>query len=128
REELALLRDRYEFAAMLIVCPSAYRDRHAHFVSKFDAIITYEEAAAWLAARASAVADMETARRLRFRSELLTQAADKGRRGYTAILNPVIGSFNRRYTELLEDIAPEIIPGKSMLKDSNPDESVSMIF
>ena len=67
-------------------------------------------------------------RRMQFRRDLLEQAVGKHRRGYVAIPNLVVGDFNALYVELLSSVAPEIKPGKSMLKEANPDESTSMIF
>jgi hypothetical protein len=59
---------------------------------------------------------------------LLDQAVFKFRRGYTAVPNKEIGSFNEQYVALLAKIAPSIFPGPSMLKEAPPDESVSMIY
>jgi hypothetical protein len=127
REELARIAPDCARSAMLLVCPESYPASHATFAAKFDAIVSYESIAAFLRARAEHV-DGEMIRRLVFRADLLDQAIFKYRRGYTAVPNREIGSFNEEYVALLRRIAPSIFPGPSMLKDAPPDESVSMIY
>jgi hypothetical protein len=126
REELFALADRYADRAMLIVCPEQYRAAHREFAGKFDAVVTYEELAHYF--RGQSASGGSGGSRMRFRAELLEQAISKGRRGYVAVTNEEIGDFNAAYVALLAEIAPEILPGPSMLKAANPDESVSMIF
>jgi len=127
REELNRIADDCSYSAMLLVCPSAYADIHREFASKFDAIVSYESVAKLLRLRTKSV-DAELGRRVAFRADLLDQATHKFRRGYTPVPNAVIGSFNENYVALLARLAPEIRPGRSMLGDARPDESVSMIF
>lgn len=127
REELARIGDDCSFAAMLLVCPNSYASVHHAFAEKFDAVVSYETVADFLRQRSRSV-DTELGRRLAFRAELLGQAIHKFRRGYTPVPNAIIGTFNQNYVALLSRIAPEIRPGKSMLGDARPDESVSMIF
>lgn len=126
RDELSALADRYADRAMLIVCPEQYEAAHREFTGKFDAVVTYEELARnfW----DKSVSGGIEGGRMRFRAELLEQAINKGRRGYVAVPNAEIGDFNAAYVALLAEIAPDILPGPSMLKAANPDESVSMIF
>lgn len=126
REELTVLADHFAHRAITIICPSAYADAHRDFTSKFDAVVTYEDLADYFVARQSAhPAEPE---RMQFRADLLRQAVMKSRRGYTPVPNEVIGGFNARYVARLALLAPEIVPGPTMLKEANPDESVSMIF
>lgn len=127
REELDLLAANYPDRAMIIVCPEGYRRRQVHFASKFDEVITYEEIRDWFI-EAEQEAGNEAVLRFRLRAELFDQAINKHRRGYTAIPDKVVGDFNARYVGCLAKIAPEIIPGNSMLKPANPRESTSMIF
>ena len=127
REELQRIGDHYPAAAMLIVCPEAYVREHRAFTGKFDAVITYEELARYFEGIANRDGG-ETAARARFRRDVLEQAVNKHRRGYTPILNEIVGDFNAQYVSLLAQVAPAIRPGKSMLKLANPDESTSMIF
>ena len=127
REELHRIADDYPSAAMLIVCPDAYARAHPDFTGKFDAVITYETLAGYFETFASGGTD-EAAARARFRRDVLDQAVNKHRRGYTPIPNEVVGDFNAQYVGLLAEVAPVIKPGKSMLKPANPDESTSMIF
>ncbi|MFZ4748572.1 MAG: PD-(D/E)XK nuclease family protein [Sphingomonas sp.] len=127
REELHRIADNYPGAAMLMVCPQAYARQHPGFTGKFDAVVTYEALADYFD-RVIKASDGEAAARARFRRDILDQAVNKHRRGYTPIPNEVVGDFNARYVALLREIAPEIRPGKSMLKPANPDESTSMIF
>lgn len=126
REELATLAQSYPTCAMLIVCPRSYQAAHPTFTDKFDGVVHYEDISAYFAGRAGAAGD--SALRMRFRSDLLTQAVEKHRRGYTPVPTRIIGDFNAAYVDLLNVVAPAILPGPSMLKPANPDESVSMIF
>jgi hypothetical protein len=120
------LADRFADRAMLVVCPEQYQVAHREFTGKFDAVVTYEELARYFWDK-SASGGTDGAR-MRFRAELIEQAINKGRRGYVAVPNEEIGDFNAAYVALLAEIAPDILPGPSMLKAANPDESVSMIF
>lgn len=126
REELAALTDDFDRSAAVLVCPSAYSQVHREFSGKFDAVVTYEEIADHFDSRRAVRGPDEA--RMRFRGDLLQQAITKSRRGYTPVPSQVIGGFNARYVALLAKLAPDITPGPSMLKDANPDESVSMIF
>ena len=126
REEIAALSDRFAQRAILLVCPVSYSDGHRQFAGKFDAVVSYEELASYFRSRSLRVG--EDSARMRFRAELLDQAVLKSRRGYTPVPNEVIGGFNAQYVTLLRKIAPDIHPGPTMLKEANPDESVSMIF
>lgn len=126
REELAALAKSHPACAMLMVCPRSYQVAHPAFTGKFDRVVHYEDISAYFAARAEAAGD--AALRMRFRSDLLTQAVEKHRRGYTPVPTKIIGDFNAAYVDLLNVVAPAILPGPSMLKPANPDESVSMIF
>ncbi len=136
RDELARLAPDYPGARMMIVCPKAYASEHDEFTRKFDAIVTYEELALYFdeATRLCANYDLacrladEASARAQFRHDILHQAIYKHRRGNTPIPNELVGDFNARYVALLAKIAPDISPGKSMLKPANPDESTSMIF
>jgi hypothetical protein len=127
REELELVAKGGPFTAMVLVCPRQYAEAQSVFAGKFDAVVPYEDIAAFLRSRVPSVT-AELAKRLTFRADLLDQAVHKQRRGYVAIPNEVSGGFNQRYNSLLARIAPEIVPGKTMLKDASPDESVSMIY
>lgn len=127
REELALLSDGFNRTAMIIVCPASYRDQKPVFTSKFDVTVTYEMIRDWFA-NAAEEAGNELVLRYRLRTELFDQAIHKHRRGYTAIPDVIIGDFNAQYVALLAEIAPQIIPGNSMLKPASPRESTSMIF
>ena len=127
REELEKYKKDSSIAHMALICPSSYKLEHSLFSSKFDAVICYEDIINFLKSRAENVTG-EVLLRLQFRIKLLEQALNKHRRGYTQILNEKIGSFNQSYVALLKKLAPDIYPGPTMLKEANPDESVSMIF
>lgn len=127
REELDRISDDCSFGAMILVCPAAYAQQHLDFSDKFDTTLTYEEISRYFE-RAADLATGDLRRRMQFRCDLLEQAVGKNRRGYVPIPNPVIGDFNALYVELLSRVAPAIKPGKSMLKEANPDDSTSMIF
>jgi hypothetical protein len=127
REEINLLSRSTGFAAMLLLCPASYAAERSVFAGNFDMVLPYEEIARWLAAKAAA-AEGEVALRLGFRAELIEQAVTKARRGYEAVPVPRIGDFNTRYVALLDQVAPTIRPGPTMLRPMRPAESVSMIF
>lgn len=126
REELAVLAQSHPTCAMLMLCPRSYQAAHPAFTGKFDGVVHYEDISAHFAARAGAAGD--SALRMKFRSDMLTQAVEKHRRGYTPVPTRIIGDFNAAYVDLLSVVAPAILPGPSMLKTANPDESVSIIF
>jgi hypothetical protein len=127
REELAVMTPSFPHSAMIIVCPEAYKAECSRFVAKFDAVITYEEIASFFREMQEEVGS-DLILRYQFRAGLLEQAVHKNRRGYTAVPDAAVGDFNARYVLLLADLAPEILPGPSMLKPENPRESTSMIF
>jgi len=127
REELDVLAAIYAQRAMIIICPGSYAMQHSGFTSKFNAVVSYEEVRDWFIA-AGMEAGNEAFLRFRLRAELFDQAINKHRRGYTAIPDKVVGNFNANYVALLRKIAPEIVPGNSMLLPANPRESTSMIF
>lgn len=125
REELDAIADQFARRAMVIVCPSQYAAQHSEFVAKFDAVIPYETLSGYFGSRKQHGVE---AVRMRFRRDLIDQAIGKARRGYAPVPNAVIGGFNAQYVALLAQLAPEILPGATMLKEANPDDSVSMIF
>ncbi|CAN0576593.1 unnamed protein product, partial [Ectocarpus sp. 12 AP-2014] len=127
REELRILDEGFNHAAMAIVCPDAYAAQHPNFTGKFDARITYEMIAEWFRSQIDEVGS-DIVLRYDFRASILDQAVHKHRRGYTPIPDKVVGEFNELYVSLLEEVAPDIRPGASMLKPANPRESTSMIF
>lgn len=127
REELHRISDEFTSAVMLIVCSGAYAREHKEFTGKFDSVITYEDVSGYFDQAAMTMAG-EGAARARFRRDIMDQAVNKHRRGYTPIPNEIVGNFNAKYVALLANIAPEILPGKSMLMPANGDESTSMIF
>lgn len=126
-EELEVLAKGYGVAKMIIVCPRSYGEQHQYFTSKFNAVVTYEQLRGWFRDAEDEVGD-DLILRYRLRNEFLDQAIHKHRRGYTPVLDTVVGDFNAQYVALLRRIAPKIIPGSSMLKKANPRESTSMIF
>lgn len=127
RKELDVLSQKYDTSAMIIVCPEGYGVQHHQFTSKFDVCLTYETIQSWFV-EASKEAGDEAVLRYRFRAELFDQAIHKHRRGYTPIPDNVVGDFNSKYVKMLTELAPQIIPGNSMLKPASPRESTSMIF
>ncbi|SHF92166.1 PD-(D/E)XK nuclease superfamily protein [Loktanella atrilutea] len=127
RDELHALASDYRMAAMIIVCPEAYAAKHSEFTGKFDATVSYESLCGFFR-EMETVAGSDLVLRHRFRGDILEQAIHKYRRGYTAIPDSTVGDFNARYVILMAKLAPEILPGPSMLKPANPRESTSMIF
>ena len=127
REELDAVASGYARAAMIIICPEAYSARQAAFTARFDAVVSYESIATYLREVEREVGD-DLVLRYRFRADVVDQAIHKYRRGYTPIPDRVVVDFNARYVALLAELAPELVPGQSMLKPANPRESTSMIF
>ncbi|MGF0539882.1 PD-(D/E)XK nuclease family protein [Agrobacterium sp. ES01] len=127
REEIEALGEGYHQRSMLIICPEAYARQFPDFTGKFDNIISYESISNYLR-EIRDESGSHLVLRYGFRAEIVDQAIYKHRRGYTAIPDKIVGDFNARYISLLEDLAPEIVPGASMRKPANPRESTSMIY
>ncbi|EYD74061.1 hypothetical protein Rumeso_04432 [Rubellimicrobium mesophilum DSM 19309] len=126
RDEARTRAGEYHIVRTVLVCPDDYAAQHRAFVQAFDAWVSYERIAAFLAERADRTTG-EIAARLRYRARLMRQAIDKQRRGYAPVIHPAKQAFSARYVELLKVEAPSLVPGPSMLKDG-PAESRTMIF
>lgn len=111
----------------VLICPNAYVADAPSFAGKFDAVVTYEEIASFLASRAQQE-EGELAARLAYREQLLHQAIYKARRGYQPVPMVAIERFNAKYVETCRQICPDLKPGPSMLKEGRPGESKTMIF
>lgn len=127
REELRVLRASYTKRVMLLVCPVEYANKHSFFVSKFDAVVSYEALRGFFDEMQNE-SGSELFLRARLRRELFDQAIEKHRRGYTPVLDKAVGDFNAKYVALLRELHVPLFPGNSMLKPANPRESTSMIF
>jgi hypothetical protein len=127
RDELRALSGAYARSAMILACPKSYAAEQSAFAGKFDAVVAYEDIATFLRELRDE-AGSELVLRYGFRADIIDQAIYKHRRGYTPIPDRVVGDFNAHYVELLASMAPEIVPGPSMMKPANPRESTSMIF
>ena len=110
----------------VLICPAAYAAENPRFAEGFDHLIGYEDLAAHFEARMARESG-ELAARLAHRVSLMRQAIDKQRRGYVQVIHPAKRQFTERYVALAREIAPELIPGPSMLRESAAD-SVTMIF
>lgn len=110
----------------ILTCPQDYRAANSGFAKGFDHVISYENLAGFFEARAARETG-ELSARLSHRARMMRQAIEKQRRGYTQVIHPAKREFTARYVELLRDLAPELIPGPSMLRESAAD-SVTMIF
>jgi len=117
---------RYQQVRTILVCPKEYRTEHAHFARGFDHVISYETLAGYFETLADSGTG-ELAARLSHRGRIMRQAIEKQRRGYTQVIHPAKRQFTERYVALAKKIAPELIPGPSMLRESAAD-SVTMIF
>lgn len=117
---------RFGAAITVLVCPEQYMRNSPEFSKKFDCVISYERLRAMLQSRAAHETG-EIAQRLIYRSELISQAIDKARRGYTAVPLAAVTNFTRSYVELLKELEIMLPPGPSMLKDA-PSQSKTMIF
>ncbi len=126
RDEAEIRADEGLTVLTGLVAPRAYIRGHATFAGEFDFTVGYEEIETYLAARATAAVP-EIGARMRYRARLVRQAIDKERRGYRQVIHPARGAFAERYVALLGEIAPDLIPGPSMLRESAA-ESVTMIF
>lgn len=125
-EAIALAAEEFRFALTVLVCPETYAAKVPVFAGKFDAVFSYERVLALLRDRAEVEAG-ELASRLRYRADLMSQAIEKGRRGYQAVPLAAVGNFTRAYVAMLSELGIALPPGPSMLKDA-PAESKTMIF
>ncbi len=126
RDEAQEQAANYHTVHTILVCPQDYRAANSNFAAGFDNVISYESLATFFEARAAREAG-ELAARLGHRSRMMRQAIEKQRRGYTQVIHPAKRQFTERYVALLRGMAPELIPGPSMLRESAAD-SVTMIF
>jgi len=126
REELVRHYQAHKFSKAVLIAPQAYGDAHSNFCSKFDVFISYEAFIDFLEKREKA--NKVDIARDKFKVDCFLQAITKQRRGYKKIANQKIRDFNRDYVSLMRSITPELIPGKTMLTPTKPDESVSMIL
>lgn len=125
-EASALATEGFDFALTVLVCPEAYVAKVPIFAGKFDAVFTYEQILALLRERADAETG-ELMSRLRYRADLVSQAIEKGRRGYKAVPLAAVSNFARAYVSMLDELGIALPAGPSMLKDA-PGESKTMIF
>ncbi len=109
-----------------LVSPKSYAAKNPVFASGFDFVLSYETIENYFA-QAALRETQAVASRLKYRAELMRQAINKGRRGYTQVIHPSKREFTKRYIPLARDLAPGLIPGPSMLRESAA-ESVTMIF
>lgn len=126
REEAERLADDDLTVVTLLVSPEAYAVAHPEFGGAFDRIVTYEAVESYFK-RAVAKMPVSLASRMKYRAGLMRQAVDKGRRGYLQVIHPGKRAFSERYVALLQELAPALVPGPSMLRESAA-ESVTMIF
>lgn len=126
RAEAKLRAREYTSFQTVLICPKEYGTRHVKFARAFDQIVRYEQISGFLEHRARRTSD-EIAARCAHRGKLMRQAIDKQRRGYAQVIHPAKRAFTRRYVERLKEVAPSLIPGPSMLRESAA-ESVTMIF
>jgi hypothetical protein len=124
-----LVRERRsDFAFSILVCPQAYTVTWPKFIAQFDAAISYESIEEFFRRRSKTLHG-ELKARLEHRAEMLSQAITKQRRGYKPIPIPKIGNFNAQYLILLNEMAPDIVPGRGLKRQSDkPSDSVSMIY
>lgn len=121
----------FNFVACGLIAPESYLEKYPNFIRKFHFVISYEKLRDALTSRIARDLDLdeELVARLRHRADLLTQAVEKQRRGYTQIVIPEKAGFNAHYVALANAVAPKCLPGPQMLRaDGNPAESVSMLF
>lgn len=126
REEIEERRNDYATARCVLLCPEGYPAMHPRFAGQFDAIVSYEAVRDYFEARAARKAD-ETGMRCAYRARLMTQAIDKLRRGYEQVVHPAKHAFSQHYNALLAELAPDLVPGPSMLRESAAG-SRTMIF
>ncbi len=110
----------------ILTCPQSYRAENTVFAAGFDHVISYESLAGFFETRAAHETG-ELSARISHRARMMRQAIEKQRRGYTQVIHPAKREFTTRYVDLLREMAPELIPGPSMLRESAAD-SVTMIF
>jgi len=125
-EATTLANEGFNFALTVLICPEAYAAKSPVFAGKFDAVFSYERVIALLRERA-ATETGEMMSRLRYRADLVSQAIEKGRRGYQAVPLAAVSNFTRAYVSMLGELGIALPAGPSMLKDA-PAESKTMIF
>lgn len=126
REEAQTLASKYFQVYIGLICPKAYAAKKQIFAEKFDFLVTYEMIIGHFETRSQNETGELTAR-FQHRASLMHQAVEKERRGYTQVIHPAKRRFSKQYVDLLKKIAPNLIPGPSMLRESAA-ESVTMIF
>ncbi len=117
-----------EAAIAVLICPEKYKEENPEFTRKFDTFVTYEIISKILKDLSQETNDTENLLRLEYRSELIKQAIDKQRRGYTAITRAEIADFNKKYIEKCQKLFPKLKLSASILKGKTPSESKTMIF
>ena len=125
-EAKALTSEGFNFALTVLVCPEAYATKACVFAQKFDAVFSYERVLGLLEERAGSETG-ELTSRLRYRADLMSQAIEKGRRGYQAVPLAAVSDFTHAYVAMLGELGIALPPGPSMLKNA-PAESKTMIF
>ncbi|MCB1356100.1 MAG: PD-(D/E)XK nuclease family protein [Maritimibacter sp.] len=126
REEAETLAEDGLVVLTLLVSPDGYAASHPEFSGAFDHLVTYEEVETYFESAARELPAL-LASRMTYRAGLMRQAIDRGRRGYVQVIHPGKRAFSERYVALLQEMAPELVPGPSMLRESAA-ESVTMIF
>ncbi len=126
REETEERRNEYDTVICVLLCPTGYPNLHPGFASQFDKVLNYEVIRDYFKNR-SIQMQGEIGLRCAYRSQLMTQAIDKLRRGYEQVIHPAKYAFSQRYNTLLAELAPNLLPGPSMLRESAAG-SRTMIF
>lgn len=125
-EEAQAHQQNYDLVQTVLTCPANYLPGHKKFADAFDYVLRYEAVAEFLEQRSTSVGG-EIGDRCAHRASLIRQAIGKQRRGYVQVVHPGKLAFSSPYVELVGNLAPRLIPGPSMLRESAA-ESVTMIF
>lgn len=126
REEADERHDNYSTVTCVLLCPEGYLALHPSFASQFDKVLNYEAIRDYFKNR-SVQEQGEVGLRCAYRARLMTQAIQKQRRGYEQVVHPAKHAFSKRYNQLLTELAPGLMPGPSMLRESAAG-SRTMIF
>ena len=126
REEAEERRDNYSKVTCVLLCPEGYPALHPSFATQFDKVLNYEAIREYFKNR-SVQEQGEVSLRCAYRAQLMTQAINKQRRGYEQVVHPAKHAFSKCYNELLNELAPGLMPGPSMLRESAAG-SRTMIF
>jgi len=107
RARRAVAATECDQAKCVLVAPNEYLES-APEADEFDDTLSYEEILAYFDKQAGASPSEQEANRCKHRCEMLKQAIDKRRRGYSPDIDEDVTAFWRQYHQLAKNVAPEL--------------------